>query len=584
MWRHRFILVALVWPLSTQTLDGIPPVSNSLFHSTLFSAVSEQQKSKADYRNHVMIHQGDAAQGRELFFDEQRISCSKCHTVDGSAKNAGPDLFAVGDKFGRLDLLNAVIEPNTELAIGYETTRVETSDGEMFDGVLKKVTNSSIELIGADAKPVRISVADIEEQFVSDTSLMPEGLESLLSLSEFADLIEYLTGLKQLDNMQQVAHGMPDVIEQISLEVEFIPFHNEDLAFDNPVWFSALPGVPNTFLVLEHQTGRIWRLESDGDHAEKTLFLDLGNKNIIRGSKGLLGLAFHPDFLNNRKYYLALHISENGRPVAVTVERKVSADLRTDSGQASKRIVVFDAATNANTGGCLEFGPDGYLYIGMGDTGPVEDPNGNGQNRALLLGKLLRIDVDQPQDGRAYGIPSDNPFIRNNDIRSEIWALGLREPWRFTFDPLTEDLWVGDVGQYLFEEVCIVRSGENHGWNVYEGFLAFSNQYRKDGNDYVAPVFSYGRKYGPSITGGYVYRGDPASSFYGVYIFGDYQSRRVWGLTQENRVLKKILQLGVCPQRVVSFGRDGEGNIYAVGYEGTIFRLNLEETSFDCDH
>ena len=527
-----------------------------------------------------MTHQGDVDRGRELFLSEQGIACLKCHTVDGSAKNAGPDLFAVGDKFGRLDLVNAVLEPNAELAIGYETTRIETRDGDVFDGVIKKVTESWIELVGADTNPVRIAAADIEEQSIGQISLMPEALESGLSLSEFADLIEYLTELKQPDNLQQVEHGMPAVIPHLTKDITFTPFHSEEHSFKNPVWFGSLPGVANTFLVLEHQTGRIWKLEKDGHNDKKTLFLDLGNENIKSGSKGLLGLAFHPNFQKNHKYYLALHIRENGGPLALVVERKASEDFSKDSTLVSKRIVAFKATTNANTGGCIEFGPDGYLYIGMGDTGPLEDPHGNGQNGDLLLGKLLRIDVDHQQDGKPYEIPSDNPFISNDNMRSEIWVVGLREPWRFSFDPVTKDLWVGDVGQYLFEEITIVRAGENHGWNVYEGFQAFSNQYREDANCYVPPVFAYGRKYGPSVTGGYVYRTDPSSSFYGVYIFGDYQSRRVWGLTQENRVLKKIFQIGICPQRVTSFGKDEDGNIYIVGYEGTIFRLNLQGTSF----
>jgi glucose/arabinose dehydrogenase len=217
----------------------------------------------------------------------------------------------------------------------------------------------------------------------------------------------------------------------------------------------------------------------------------------------------------------------------------------------------------------------------MGDTGPQQDPQGHGQNMQTLLGKMLRVDVDHRDPGLSYAIPRDNPFRGRSDARPEIWALGFREPWRFSFDPLTGDLWVGDVGQDRVEEVAIVHRGENHGWNVYEGFEPFSNRYRKEGASYIPPVFAYRRKYGNSITGGYVYRGDKNSSFYGVYICGDYTSKRIWGLKQENRELKVVREIGTSPQGIASFATDEEGNIYVVGYEGMIYKLDFSDTKFD---
>ena len=177
--------------------------------------------------------------------------------------------------------------------------------------------------------------------------------------------------------------------------------------------------------------------------------------------------------------------------------------------------------------------------------------------------------------------PTDNPFRGQADVRPEIWAYGFRNPWRFSFDRLTGDLWLADVGQDRVEEVDIVHRGENHGWNVYEGFEPFSNQYRKEGRTFAKPVFAYRRKYGNSITGGYVYRGDKNSSFYGVYICGDYTSKRIFGLTQENGALKTARQIGVVPQRLVSFSEDEAGNIYAVGYEGMIYQLDFTEARFE---
>jgi glucose/arabinose dehydrogenase len=239
------------------------------------------------------------------------------------------------------------------------------------------------------------------------------------------------------------------------------------------------------------------------------------------------------------------------------------------------------SVTQDHSGGCIQFGPDGFLYIGMGDTGPQQDPQGHGQDLTTHLGKILRIDVDRRDRGFPYTIPADNPFRDRSDARAEIWAYGFREPWRFSFDSLTGELWVGDVGQDRVEEVSIVRRGENHGWNVYEGFEPFSNRYRKEGMAYVPPVFAYRRNYGNSVTGGYVYRGDKRSSFYGVYICGDYTSHRIWGVTQEGRVLKSIKQIGKAPQGIASFAADERGEIYLVGYEGMIYQLDLSGTNFD---
>jgi glucose/arabinose dehydrogenase len=217
----------------------------------------------------------------------------------------------------------------------------------------------------------------------------------------------------------------------------------------------------------------------------------------------------------------------------------------------------------------------------MGDTGPHNDPNGHAQNLRLLLGKLLRLDVDQEEAGRAYAIPKDNPFLGQAEARPEIWAYGLRNPWRFSFDRLTGDLWLADVGQDRVEEVDIIQRGANYGWNVFEGFEPFSNQFRKEGRSFAAPVFAYRRKYGNSITGGHVYRGDKNSSFYGVYLCGDYTSKRIFGLRQENGVLKSARQIGVAPQGLVSFSEDEAGNLYVIGYEGRVYQIDFTAARFE---
>jgi len=216
----------------------------------------------------------------------------------------------------------------------------------------------------------------------------------------------------------------------------------------------------------------------------------------------------------------------------------------------------------------------------MGDTGPHNDPNGHAQNLSLLLGKLMRIDVNHEESGKAYAIPKDNPFLGQADVRPEIWAYGVRNPWRFSFDRLNGDLWMADIGQDRVEEVDIVHRGENYGWNVFEGYEPFSNQYRKEGRTFTMPVFAYRRKFGVSITGGFVYRGDKNSSFYGVYVCGDYVSKSIFGLTQEKGGLKLVRRIGAVPQGLVSFAEDEAGNIYAVGFEGKIFQLDFTTTRF----
>jgi glucose/arabinose dehydrogenase len=274
-------------------------------------------------------------------------------------------------------------------------------------------------------------------------------------------------------------------------------------------------------------------------------------------------------------------VFESSRITSVVVERRMTPDFRHDSGEPGRRLIEIPSLAGDHGGGCLQFGPDGYLYFGMGDSGPHRDPNGNSQNMSLLLGKMVRIDVDRPENGKAYGIPSDNPFAGRTGVRPEIWAVGFRNPWRFSFDRRTGDLWLADVGQDRVEEVDIVRAGKNYGWNIYEAFERFSDQYRTEGVEYVEPVLAYKRKYGNSITGGYVYRGSAHPSFDGVYFFGDYNSKRIFGMTLKNDKLDVVREIGTCPQRLVSFACDADGELYAVGFDGTIYHLDLSGTRFN---
>jgi glucose/arabinose dehydrogenase len=235
-------------------------------------------------------------------------------------------------------------------------------------------------------------------------------------------------------------------------------------------------------------------------------------------------------------------------------------------------LEVSQPYANHNGGG-LAFGPDGYLYIGLGDGGAANDPMGNGQSLNTLLGKILRINVDA---GNPYAIPPDNPFT-NGGGRAEIWAYGLRNPWRFSFDALTGDLYIADVGQNIWEEVNFVPSslpgGLNFGWDYREANHAFEGS-PPEGLTLVNPVAEYNQAGGHcSITGGYVYRGQELPAWHGVYIYGDYCSGVIWGLVLDAGGVWQSQQLFNLPSQLSSFGVDGQGEIYAVGHDGVIYRL-----------
>lgn len=536
------------------------------------------QPSREAYRVFAMVHQGDAGAGKALFLDRQK-ACSLCHTTDGKGGKAGPDLFAVGDKYGRDDLIQQVLVPSASIAAGYSTTVIRTKSGDMFQGIIKESNAHEIALMGSDGKLLRIQTTDIDRQKTTDLSLMPEGLEGALTQQQFADLIAYLTSLKAPESTALAWHGMPAEIPVLKTSVAIQQINSPGNAFKHPAWIGSVPGLSDTFAVIEHETGTIWLFRKKGSGEFRTLFWESGRAQA--GTHGLVGLVFHPKFAENRKYFIVRANAEGGHFPSIVLQGLASADLKSDSGEPLKEIITFPGVTNGNHGGGLAFGPDGYLYVGMGDSGPQGDPEGHGQNLSILLGKILRIDVDHPDSGKAYSVPPDNPFLTRQGARPEIWAYGLREPWRFGFDPITHDLWVGDVGQDLYEEIDIVRRGENYGWNVMEGFERYSNRYRREGETFVPPVFAWARKYGQAAVGGFVYRANPKSSFYGVYIFADYQKKGIFALTQKDRVLDRVRLIASAPQQPVSFGQDPQGQIYFVGYEGNIYKLDLDSSEFE---
>jgi putative heme-binding domain-containing protein len=531
------------------------------------------QESAANYARYALTHSGRATNGAVIFKDEAKASCAKCHSVDGVSLKVGPDLLGAAAKFSRADLVKAILEPSASIAIGYATTRITTVAGEEYDGVLQRATNV-VELIGADGQKIHIDAKEVSTRRTSKVSLMPEGLHQGMSPDEFTDLVAYLLTLRPNASAGPAASGVLVSVPVAEKEATFTRYFPENIRFQTPSWFGEVPGQTNLHLGLE-MGGKVWMVERGRSGVTQKVFVDLSGSIYVGGGSGLLACAFHPRFAENRKYYLKYQM-QKGRISAVIVERQFSADLRADAGMA-RMILEIPCITQYHTGGAMEFGPDGFLYIGMGDTGPQRDPRGNGQNLGVLLGKILRIDVDKSEGGMAYAIPADNPFRNRNGARGEIWAYGFREPWRLAFDRENGDLWVGDVGQDRVEEVGIVRAGENHGWNVYEGFERFSETFRRAGEQYQMPIFAYLHSVGVSITGGYVYRGKRAPTMRGFYICADFESRRVWALTQTNRMLAQIIEIGMAPSRPVSFSEGRDGEIYVLGHDsGMVYHVDLE--------
>ncbi len=362
----------------------------------------------------------------------------------------------------------------------------------------------------------------------------------------------------------------------------------DSLRFDQPVWMEQIPGVEGRhFIILEHRTGKAWRLSVSSDDApQKELFGDWSDVVSDGPWEGLMCVAFHPDYPVNGRFFIKHESIENGQRKTVLEERSAAPDRRSDSGAARRVLLEIPQPADNHNGGTIRFGHDGFLYMAMGDGGPQEDPNGYSQSGDSLLGKMLRIDVDSMSAERPYGIPEDNPFLdrplESNPERTwapEIWACGFREPWRFSFDRSSGEILLGDVGQNQFEEVCRVRRGENHGWNVLEAWTTFSDQYRRDNEHYIGPLFAYDRKVGTSITGGYVYRGARYPLMNGVYLFADFYKSTVWALRPDSREKSPAVAvaIGKCPSPIASFGEDLDGELYIVGYDGRLWKIGFDD-------
>lgn len=322
-------------------------------------------------------------------------------------------------------------------------------------------------------------------------------------------------------------------------------------------------------LFIVEQSGKI-RIFNNG-LLLTTPFLDITGRILCCGERGLLSVAFPPGYGTN-KFHLYVNYTNTGDNTIVS--RFALLTTNQVDPDSEEILLEIEQPFENHNGGQIAFGPDGMLYIGMGDGGSGGDPLSSGQNMDSLLGKMLRIDVES--NAMPYAIPADNPFVNLQNVRPEIWSYGLRNPWRFSFDRSTGDLYIADVGQNLFEEVNVQDSnskgGENYGWNFLEGIHCF-NSSNCDLNGLTLPKLEYSHSDGTcSVAGGYVYRGATFPTLQGVYLFGDFCSGQVGGLRRTDAGWESIILLET-PHSITSFGEDESGNVYLADSGGTLFQI-----------
>lgn len=350
-----------------------------------------------------------------------------------------------------------------------------------------------------------------------------------------------------------------------------------NLIFDSPIDYQYANLSDNIVYVAE-RNGRILAFENDEATSETVVFLDIRNQVSISGEGGLLGFAFHPEYDSNGYFYVYY---TPGNPFRSVISRFEASEDGVFADEESELILMeIDQPYNNHNGGQIRFGPDGYLYIALGDGGSGGDPDDNGEDRTTLLGSLLRIDVDNTHADLNYAIPEDNPFVGNEEeYREEIYAYGLRNPYRFSFDAETGELWVADVGQSTREEINVVEKGMNYGWNTMEGSLCFDPPSNCDTSGKELPVYEYGRSEGGSITGGFLYRGTNAPELKGRYVYADFVSGNIWSLdwdgetASDNQLIDSFNQY-----QLITFGEDQNRELYLGSLDGNIYTFESVAT------
>ncbi|HEX3800580.1 MAG TPA: PQQ-dependent sugar dehydrogenase [Verrucomicrobiae bacterium] len=372
---------------------------------------------------------------------------------------------------------------------------------------------------------------------------------------------------------------------------------------DRPVWMSEAPDGSGRLFLVE-QAGRIVILQKGSDGSKSQEFFNIvDRKPFVENEEGLMSIAFHPGFQTNGLFYV--YYNQQNPRRSVISEFRVSKEDPNKADLKSERILleVPQPISWNHKGGELSFGPDGYLYIALGDGGLGYDPHNNGQNTSTFLAKILRIDVNsramegsgQNKHELQYGIPKDNPFVKEPPmnglgVKHEIWAYGLRNPWRYSFDRETGDLWAGDVGQDLWEEIDLIVKGGNYGWCAREATHYFKPS--PPGAQYIDPVMEYPHNpkmlpeslfpdhtTGLCVIGGYVYRGKKYPSLQGVYIYGDFALGTIWGFRYD-KAAGKVVKQGMLlsqPRTISSFAEDNDGELYMLNLDGLIASITVAE-------
>jgi len=346
-----------------------------------------------------------------------------------------------------------------------------------------------------------------------------------------------------------------------------------------PILLTYAPGEPKKLFVPQQQ-GIIHVFENTAKAQETKVFLDISDRVFYQDNeneKGLLGLAFHPKFKDNGQFFVYYTVKDEEHTNVISRFTVLKSDPTKGDPESEVVLIRSGQPFWNHDGGTICFGPDGMLYIALGDGGAGNDPHNNAQNLQKILGKILRIDVDNQDEGLEYAIPKDNPFVgieapglaggkKTPITRGEIWAYGLRNVWRMSFDRKTGTLWAGDVGQNMWEEINLITKGGNYGWNLREALHEFTPNYADKLPGLIAPIWEYDHDIGKSITGGSVYRGKAVPALEGHYLYGDYVTGKIWALKYDEKAKKVIanrpIPMPEPPLPIISFGEDAAGEVY----------------------
>lgn len=346
-----------------------------------------------------------------------------------------------------------------------------------------------------------------------------------------------------------------------------------NLFFANPLYITHPRDGTDRLFVVE-QGGRIKCFDNRNDiaPAEVITAIDISRRVKSGGEEGLLGFAFHPDVKTNHQVFL--HYTQRPGKHTIISRFRIDDTIQRIDPASEEVLISHPQPWSNHNGGMIEFGPDGMFYIALGDGGAAGDPQNNSQRKGTLLGKILRIDVNQKSDGLPYSIPPDNPFVNEPKARGEIWAWGLRNAWRFSFDRATGDLWAGDVGQNQWEEIDLIEKGKNYGWNIYEGTHDFRKPGPNDKGPFIKPLAEHPHGQSNSITGGYVYRGKKIPALQGAYVYGDFATGLIWCIryNADTRAATAPQYFAKVPG-IASFGEDRDGELYITSFDGHIYQF-----------